>query len=83
MKFVVTIEEIVHAEVWTIERKNKNMSLRRFEYEQNPFNGEYFISIICVVQDGTQKAKMFINNEQAVEVLGLKIYDLHMFRAYD
>lgn len=83
MKFVVYIERIVHAEVWTAQRKNTNSSDRRFEYETNPYRDEFYISIICEVGDGTCKAKMYVNNDQAVEIFGITDSDLNEFRAYD
>lgn len=82
-KYIITIEKIVHAEVWTVERKNINLTNRRFEYEQNPSQAGFYISLICIVQDGTQKAKLYINNDQAIEALDIKENELSQFRDYD
>lgn len=75
-KFIITIEKIVHAEVWTVERKNLNLTNRRFECEQNPSQAGFYISLICIVQDSTQKAKLYINNDQAIEALEIRYTEI-------
>ena len=36
-----------------------------------------------MVSDGTNKAKMFVNNDQAVEIIGITYDELELFRSYD